>query len=170
MRTQTLSTVMSQHLAVVQRMCLQQTSHPVKRRMGQMTSRSKDASHNIYTENKPFSTSEMPHTPENDIGKFVQATMSAQEITDTIRNLSHEDKYALLRDHRKPANLFVFPVTHLARYNRSFNNRRLDEYPWNYVPLDGVFSIACALFCQNRMNKGQFLDFYCPFMQWHKRT
>ena len=74
--------------------------------------------------------------------------MSVAEIIQTISKLSQEEKYGLIKNHRKPGDLFVFPTTHQANYNRSFHPKWLDKHPrmvYSEV-LDGAVCIFVPCF------------------------
>ena len=45
-------------------------------------------------------------TARNDIGNFVNAIKSEEEITQTIEKLSPGEKYSLLKNHKKPHSCF----------------------------------------------------------------
>ena len=47
-------------------------------------------------------------TARNDIGNFVNAIKSEEEITQTIEKLSHGEKYSLLKNHKKPQLILCF--------------------------------------------------------------
>ena len=48
---------------------------------------------------------------ESDIGRVINATMSAAAVTKAVHAMSDEQKYHLLKNHDKPPNSFIFPVT-----------------------------------------------------------
>ncbi|XDV26231.1 hypothetical protein PO909_029993 [Leuciscus waleckii] len=85
----------------------------------------------------------------NDIGIFIQATKSVEEILESVRKMSDGQKYHLLRNHNKPSKNFIFPTQFLAGCNRAFKLGWLEEYGWWLVyssNLDGLFCVCCALF------------------------
>ena len=106
-------------------------------------------------------------TARNDIGNCVDAIKLEEETTQTIEELSPGEKYSLLKNHRKPDSLYVFP-THVANFKHSFNRRWLDEYYWMVYSelLDwGILHCLCALMPKN---KSHIVNH--PFTAWRKRT
>ena len=115
-------------------------------------------------------TVELLHTTANDIGSIVTASQSTMEIAEKIQKLLPGEKYALLKHHTVPSGTHTFPTTFLAGCNRSFKIGWLKEYPWMVYSqiMDGIFCIACSLFCTTRITKGDFVN--RPFRKWHHKS
>jgi len=121
-----------------------------------------------------LSTAHIDHVPAvpfvDDVGRLINATMSVQEITCTVKSLDTEHLYHLLRNHRVPSEHFTFPSCFLAGNNRSFQRKWLTEFPWLVYSehLDGSFCLPCCLFGSNRESLGVLVN--RPFTKWHKKT
>ena len=61
-------------------------------------------------------------------------------------------------------------ATWASRTPRTCAQGYCKEYPWMVYSelLEGAFSMACAFFCKNHINKSQFVNH--PSTAWHKRT
>ena len=119
-----------------------------------------------------LSTQSQRHSdsPVNDIGSALKDVATHEEIERIVGSLSDGNRYALLKHHKSPSEGYRFPVTYIGGCNRSFQRRWLHEYPWMVYSeaVDGAFCIACALFCRNRVGKGQFVN--VPFRTWQKKA
>ena len=87
----------------------------------------------------------------NDIGRLINDNLSPSEVTQAIGRLLPGEKYAFLKHHAVPSQSHVYPRSYLGGSNRSFQRSWLSEHPWMVYSevLDGVFCIACAIFCTN---------------------
>ena len=85
----------------------------------------------------------------NDIGRLINDILSPSEVTQAIGRLLPGEKYAFLKHHAVPSQSHVYPRSYLGGRNRSFQQSWLSEHPWMVYSevLDGVFCIACAIFC-----------------------
>ena len=93
---------------------------------------------------------------KSDLGFFIEATKSAEDIERSVRSMSKGQKYHLLKHHDKPSCHYIFPTQYLGGCNRSFQLRWIEEYGWWLVyssKLDGAFCVCCALFANARDRK-----------------
>lgn len=108
----------------------------------------------------------------DDIGCFINATMSAKDVGSVISSMSDGQKYHLLKNHFVPSLEYTFPATADGGCNRSFQREWLEKFPWMvYSPkLDGAFCITCALFVpkNQRSRFGALVN--RPFIKWHKKS
>lgn len=72
--------------------------------------------------------SQSEHELKNDIGNFINATMSSEEVYKVIDNMDQGQRYDLLLNHDKPSRDFVFPTNFLGQCNRSFKHDWLQTY------------------------------------------
>ena len=86
-----------------------------------------------------------------------------------MQTLTAAQKYNLLKYHKEPHKDYVFPTQYLGGCNRSFRHVWLTEHPWMVYSeqVDGVFCIACAIFCANPL-MGKFVTE--PFRVWNKKS
>lgn len=107
-----------------------------------------------------------PERLSNDIGQFVQATMSVSEVTNCIKNLSDAQKLIYLDEHIAIPSNYTFPSVYLNGCNRSFKYSWLEKYPYLvYSPsLDAVFCKYCVLFSHERSVKAALVNL--PFTNW----
>ena len=117
-----------------------------------------------------FSALNVLQSTANDIGRLINDKLSPSEVTQAIGRLLPGEKYAFLKHHAVPSQSHIFPRSYLSGRNRCFQRSWLSEHPWMVYSevLDGVFCIACAIFCTNPENKHQLVNH--PFRKWHKRS
>ena len=104
-----------------------------------------------------------------DIGKiYADSKLSSLNFCSTIQSLSASEKYALLKKHDKPSEHHLFPCTMFGNYNRQFQFKWFDIYPWIVYStvVEGIFCIFCALFCVNRDGMASLVN--KPFCSWNK--
>ena len=104
-----------------------------------------------------------------DIGKiYADSKLSSLNFCSTIQSLSASEKYALLKKHDKPSEHYLFPCTMFGNYNRQFQFKWFDIYPWIVYStvVEGIFCIFCALFCVNRDGMASLVN--KPFCSWNK--
>ena len=104
-----------------------------------------------------------------DIGKiYADSKLSSLNFCSTIQSLSASEKYALLKKHDKPSEHHLFPCTMFGNYNRQFQFKWFDLYPWIVYStvVEGIFCIFCALFCVNRDGMASLVN--KPFCSWNK--
>ena len=104
-----------------------------------------------------------------DIGNiYVDCKQNSRNFCTSIQSLSAAEKYALFKKHNKPPEDHAFPCTLFGKYNRRFQFKWLDMYPWIVYStvVEGVFCIFCALFCDNRDAMGCFVNEPC--FSWNK--
>ncbi|KAL7841276.1 hypothetical protein SRHO_G00249670 [Serrasalmus rhombeus] len=86
---------------------------------------------------------------DSDLGLYIDATKSIEEITQAVCQMSDDQKYNLLKNHVRPSKNFIFPTTFIGGCNRAFRYDWFEEHGWWLVysmKLDGAFCICCALF------------------------
>ena len=64
---------------------------------------------------------------KSDLGFFIDATKSAEDIERSVRSMSKGQKYHLLKHHDKPSCHYIFPTQYLGGCNRSFKLRWTEE-------------------------------------------
>lgn len=103
-----------------------------------------------------------------DIGILLNATFSPEEVEARITQLSSGEKYEYLTSHFVPPANYTFPSVYMNGCNREFKSSWLKKYNWLvYSPsLDGVLCLHCALFSDNRKQKGALVS--RPFNKWKK--
>ena len=104
-----------------------------------------------------------------DIGKiYADSKLSSLNFCSTIQSLSASEKYALLKKHDKPSEHHLFPCTMFGNYNRQFQFKWFDIYPWIVYStvVEGIFCIFCALFCVNHDGMASLVN--KPFCSWNK--
>ena len=104
-----------------------------------------------------------------DIGKiYADSKLSSLNFCSTIRSLSASEMYTLLKKHDKPSEHHLFPCTMFGNYNRQFQFKWFDIYPWIVYStvVEGIFCIFCALFCVNRDGMASLVN--KPFCSWNK--
>lgn len=104
----------------------------------------------------------------SDIGTVFQRAKSPNAFAVAVQALSTAEKFSLLKcDTALPLD-FVFPITSIGQYNRRFQPKWLLQYSWMMysISADGAFCKFCAIFCDNRNTKGQFVNE--PFRAWNK--
>ena len=96
----------------------------------------------------------------NGIGRFIEDNLSTSEVTQAIGQLLPGEKYAFLKHHAVPSQSHVYSRSDLGGRNCSFQWSWLSAHPWMVYSemLDGVFCIACAIFCTNFENKRQLVN------------
>ena len=103
-----------------------------------------------------------------DSGVLLNATLSPEEVEARITQFSSGEKYEYLTSHFVPPANYTFPSVYMNGCNREFKSSWLKKYNWLvYSPsLDGVLCLHCALFCDNRKQKGALMN--RPFNKWTK--
>ena len=104
----------------------------------------------------------------NDIGSILSPSMSCDEVSLVISQLTSAEKYTILTGHYRPNRSFKFPKLYHSGCNRSFQYHWLDKYPWLIYSkiLDGGFCKYCVLFAHNRNHLGVLVN--KPFTTWVK--
>ncbi|XP_041372656.1 uncharacterized protein LOC121385929 [Gigantopelta aegis] len=102
----------------------------------------------------------------DDLGQFIDATISAAEITAKLKEMSDAQTLHLLQKHYRPDSRYAFPAVFVNGCNRSFKYSWIEKYPWIVYSarLDGVFCIYCALFRKDRSSRGSIVNL--PFTKW----
>lgn len=109
----------------------------------------------------------------SDIGYFIQATKSVEDITRELRAMSEGQRYHLLKNHDKPSSSFIYPTQQLGGCHRSFKHSWFKESGWWLVysqQLDGAFCICCALFATPTERKKMGAMVNSPFTKWHHKS
>ena len=113
-------------------------------------------------------SSSLEPPPFNDIGGLLNPTMSIESVSETVSNLSNNEKYNFLDRHIEPPR--VLPITLVCVTKCKFNTSWIKKYPWLlYSPkLDGVFCGPCSLLflCSKRRDKGLLVN--RPYSNWAK--
>ena len=110
---------------------------------------------------------------DSDLGFFIDATKSIEEIAQAVCQMSDDQKYNLLKNHVRPSKNFIFPTTFIGGCNRAFRYDWFEEHGWWLVysmKLDGAFCICCALFLNATERKQSTSLINAPFSKWHKKT
>jgi hypothetical protein len=106
----------------------------------------------------------------DDLGKILNASITASEAATLVSSLSAAERYNLLVNHTKPSSDYVFPITCYKKFNREFKLHYLEDYPWLAYSqcLDGAFCLPCAVMCSSeiRSKLGKFVN--APFINWNK--
>ena len=113
-----------------------------------------------------------------DLGFFIQATKSLEEISESVCRMSDAQKYHLLRNHDRPSKHFIFFNSiqfsqFIGGCNRAFKYEWLEEHGWWLVysrKLDGAFRVCCALFLNAKERKQLSSMVNAPFTKWYKKT
>ena len=105
-----------------------------------------------------------------DIGRFINATMSNQEVDNVIKSMPRGTKYMLLTQHFDPPYQYKFPQAFDNGCYRSFHWEYTNNRPWlKYSPyLYAAFCVPCALFVNDRSNKHSLVT--TPFKKWVRYT
>ncbi|XP_074631659.1 zinc finger MYM-type protein 1-like [Acropora palmata] len=103
-----------------------------------------------------------------DISVLLNATFSPEEVEARITQLSSGEKNEYLTSHFVPLANYTFPSVYMNGCNHEFKSSWLKKYNWLvYSPsLDGVLWLHCALFSDNRRQKGTLVN--RPFNKWTK--
>ncbi|XP_063750079.1 52 kDa repressor of the inhibitor of the protein kinase-like [Eleginops maclovinus] len=110
---------------------------------------------------------------DSDLGFFIDATKSIEEIAQAVCQMSDGQKYNLVKNHVRPSKHFIFPTTFIGGCNRAFRYDWFEEHGWWLVysmKLDGAFCICCALFLNATERKQSTSLINAPFSKWHKKT
>lgn len=108
-----------------------------------------------------------------DLGHYVTATNSTEDIKNNIQAMSEWLKYNLLKKHDGPSKFYIFFTSFYGGYNRSFKYSWLEKYgPWLVYSkkVDRAFCVYCALFTHS--NEWICVDVLVnsPFIKWHKMS
>ncbi|XP_063749493.1 52 kDa repressor of the inhibitor of the protein kinase-like [Eleginops maclovinus] len=110
---------------------------------------------------------------DSDLGFFIDATKSIEEIAQAVCQMSDGQKYNLVKNHVRPSKHFIFPTPFIGGCNRAFRYDWFEEHGWWLVysmKLDGAFCICCALFLNATERKQSTSLINAPFSKWHKKT
>ena len=121
------------------------------------------------TASSKSSAARIPCRLDADIGRFINALMTPEEISKAVSNLSDAEKYELLKNPFVPGNDYQYSAVKAGGCNRAFRPQWLDTYPWLvFSPsLEGAFCKYCTLFVNplERSKYGQLVN--APFITWH---
>ena len=88
----------------------------------------------------------------NDLGYFITATMTTEEVSDRVDSMSDTEKYMLLEKHYSPNkhSIVPFSANKLSGSYRQFQISWLEsgDYPWLWYSqyIDSAYCVYCVLF------------------------
>ncbi|KAK3737215.1 hypothetical protein QZH41_011272, partial [Actinostola sp. cb2023] len=105
-----------------------------------------------------------------DIGKYIDGSMTNQAVDNAMKSMSRGKKYELLTQHSCPSQHHKFPQSFDNGCYRSFRFDYFKNRPWLVYSqhLDAAFCIVCALFANDRSNKHSLVT--KPFKKWARYT